>query len=370
MAAHVAARSLHLSATCTARKDTAMIRTQHRPMHRQRGLALLAVFITIVALGTRAGRPEPAEAQQLPYARLCTAINYSNYGGLCYWAYARAIADLNTLATRSGNPAEPTWNDIVSSIQTSGTSMAVYELPNFQGRCESFAANAQDNDLRDNWIGNDRISSLKLGEPCPQATQPHVPQDLTVMQVSSTGPSAAYLKAFWKFPTASFPGTWFKVWYRPNASGPWTVPTTAAGVTSIYNIGPVASEARYEFFVQACDSRGCWAGPDSKLSYRPQPVYFQMPPKAPSGVRISWPAGGTVATVQWTDTSTTETRFDVGYRGLGWPNPWIQMTTPANATSASVSGLPGGGRYFIAVRACNGSLCSVWTETYVPPPAP
>lgn len=47
----------------------------------------------------------------------------------------------------------------------SGTVVAAYEHTNFGGRCETFRAD--DADLRNNSIGNDTISSLRLGQACP-----------------------------------------------------------------------------------------------------------------------------------------------------------------------------------------------------------
>jgi hypothetical protein len=75
------------------------------------------------------------------------------------------VPDLRAFTTP--NPAEPTWDNIASSVVATGANVALYELPNYQGRCETTRAGAQDADLRNNYIGNDRISSLRVGATCP-----------------------------------------------------------------------------------------------------------------------------------------------------------------------------------------------------------
>jgi hypothetical protein len=66
------------------------------------------------------------------------------------------VPDLRTLG----------FNDSATALVVpAGTKVAVYEHLNYQGLCEELTAS--DPDLRNNPIGHDRITSLRVGQSCP-----------------------------------------------------------------------------------------------------------------------------------------------------------------------------------------------------------
>lgn len=81
-------------------------------------------------------------------------------------------ADLNytgnslTMSGDIANLSSFNFNDITTSLRVStGTRVAAFADANYLGACEEFAAS--DGDLRNNRIGDDRISSLLLNQRCP-----------------------------------------------------------------------------------------------------------------------------------------------------------------------------------------------------------
>jgi hypothetical protein len=76
------------------------------------------------------------------------------------------VPDLRAVATPPNTANEPTWDNIVSSVAATGVSVALYQFPNYQGRCETLRAGAQDSDLRNNLLGNDMLSSFKVNATC------------------------------------------------------------------------------------------------------------------------------------------------------------------------------------------------------------
>jgi hypothetical protein len=114
--------------------------------------AVVGVTATILALAW--GVPTPAEAQTAQVATLYQDINYG--GANASFFAGNSYRDLANFG----------WNDRASSIRVSaGTVVAMYSDIDFGGRCETFRAD--DADLRNNTIGNDAISSLRIGVACP-----------------------------------------------------------------------------------------------------------------------------------------------------------------------------------------------------------
>jgi hypothetical protein len=71
------------------------------------------------------------------------------------------------ITTNVGNLSNSPWyfNDQVSSLKLEGiTSIAVYDLENFGGTCETITKNMAD--LGDSFIGNDKITSIKINADC------------------------------------------------------------------------------------------------------------------------------------------------------------------------------------------------------------
>ena len=119
-----------------------------------RRLARTAVGLTATVLALGLGLPTPAEAQTAQVATLYQDINYG--GASASFFTANNYRDLAPFG----------WNDRASSIRvTAGTVVAMYSDIDFAGRCETFRAD--DGDLRNNTIGNDAISSLRVGVACP-----------------------------------------------------------------------------------------------------------------------------------------------------------------------------------------------------------
>lgn len=123
----------------------------HRRSVRRR-VALAAVGLTAMTVATGLSLAAPASAQVTGTVVLYADINY---GGVSFGYGPGTYSNIGS-----------TWNDRASSIRVpAGTVVSVYEDGGFGGRCETFRGN--DADLRDNPIGNDTITALKVGQPCP-----------------------------------------------------------------------------------------------------------------------------------------------------------------------------------------------------------
>lgn len=124
-----------------------------RPAVRRRVARAIAGLAAplLLAAGLAVGVAAPAGAET-PTVWLTSDINY---GGATVQLSSN-VADLSTLG----------FNDRTSSIIVpAGTVVAAFDAWNFLGRCETFRVS--DPDLRNNVVGNDTISSLWVGRPCP-----------------------------------------------------------------------------------------------------------------------------------------------------------------------------------------------------------
>jgi hypothetical protein len=100
------------------------------------------------------GLPAPAGAQVTGTVQIYEHINYTGSS----WGFPTGGSHANLGSIN--------FNDRTSSIRVpAGTVVAAFEHGNFEGRCETFRAN--DSDLRNNLIGQDSISSLRIGQACP-----------------------------------------------------------------------------------------------------------------------------------------------------------------------------------------------------------
>jgi hypothetical protein len=112
-----------------------------------RALVVLPAMVIALSLGVSA----PARAVT-PTATLYSA---GWYGG----------TPLQLTGSFSDLPAYG-FNDVASSIRVpAGVVVSVFEHVNWFGRCETFRAD--DDNLTNNAIGNDTISSVRVGVPCP-----------------------------------------------------------------------------------------------------------------------------------------------------------------------------------------------------------
>ncbi len=129
------------------------MQTIERPRRSEpRRLRLAALALTTMMLALGLGLTGSAGAQVAG-----TVVMYENinYGGAS-----------RSFAVGSYSNVGSDWNDRASSIRVpSGTVVSVYVDGGFGGRCENLRSD--DADLRDNPIGNDTITSLKVGQACP-----------------------------------------------------------------------------------------------------------------------------------------------------------------------------------------------------------
>jgi hypothetical protein len=85
-------------------------------------------------------------------------------------------------------------------------------------------------------------------------------------------------------------------------------------------------------------------------------------PASPAGLTVSRTVGACppTASLQWTDASSNETRFEVEMETDG-DAVWVAAATlPVGATSWTSGALVYGHTYAFRVRACNGTYCSDW----------
>ncbi|HSU13309.1 SdrD B-like domain-containing protein [Longimicrobium sp.] len=82
-------------------------------------------------------------------------------------------------------------------------------------------------------------------------------------------------------------------------------------------------------------------------------------PAVPTGVTVS--ALDSTVTLAWTDASTNETRFEVERRGGGTPI-FGRVASPGPGVQTLVDPVAGNSFYGYRVRACNGNVCSAFTD--------
>jgi hypothetical protein len=172
--------------------------TMRRPL-------LAAMTLATVATSALMPATTPAAAQSAVFATLFENVNYF---GRSTTLYANT-PDLKTVG----------FNDMASSLTVPlGTKVALYEHANYLGACTAFTAN--DPDLRDNFVLNDRVSSVRFGQDCP------------LQLYDSAGYNGPY-RLFWSdvpnLGTHSFdntvaslrvpPGTKVAAWSDPNYGG-------------------------------------------------------------------------------------------------------------------------------------------------------
>lgn len=127
------------------------MRTRRRSVTHRLAQATAGVTATL-ALGL--GLPAPAGAQVTGTVQIYADINY----GGSSWGFP--------MGGNHPNLGSISFNDRISSIRVpAGTVVAAFEHSNYEGRCETFRVN--DSDLRNNLIGQDSITSLRIGQPCP-----------------------------------------------------------------------------------------------------------------------------------------------------------------------------------------------------------
>jgi hypothetical protein len=170
---------------------------------RRRRLAASGLTTMMLALGL--GLTAPAGAQVSGTVVLYEDINYGGASrGFAAGSYSNIGSD---------------WNDRASSIRVpSGTVVSVYVDGGFGGRCENLRSD--DSDLRNNPIGNDTITALKVGQACPPRLYDDPNYGGSYQQFFTSIPDlAAYGFSNRAESMTLQPGTFVSLYDQPNYTG-------------------------------------------------------------------------------------------------------------------------------------------------------
>jgi hypothetical protein len=164
--------------------------------------------------------------------------------------------------------------------------------------------------------------------------------------------------------------THYRVAYRRYIQPDITWVDLAANTAS-FTLSSLGPGQTYHFYVQACNGALCtYSTPGVVLGTTPGGVA----PAKPAGASI----GTTTATsiqVNWTDTATTESRYEVSWVQFG-SSTYIKQDLPVGATTYTIPGLTSPQSYYVWVRACYDVQCSdyfgldAWTDGTPLPAAP
>lgn len=122
----------------------------------RRAVLIAAIMMAVATVGIVGRRLAPWSGASGGTATLCTE---ASYGGTCQTFTASTI-DLG----KSGGVSNRTASS-AKGLSTSGTIISLYSQTGYNGVCETFTSD--DSRLGDNTIGNDSVSSIKLGDTCP-----------------------------------------------------------------------------------------------------------------------------------------------------------------------------------------------------------
>ena len=115
----------------------------------------------------------------------------------------------------------------------------------------------------------------------------------------------------------------------------------------------------YHSWVRACAANLCTAWTGVLTAVTPG----ALPPDRPTGHSLG-AITNTSISMSWVDNATTEQSNVVAYTQEG-TNNWQVISLPANTTTWTHTGLYGGPRWVYFVQACNGALCSQWSDGVV-----
>ena len=201
-----------------------------------------------------------------------------------------------------------------------------------------------------------RLNVNKANQTCPVPLPP--------INLSVTAVSSSQINLTWTDQSTSETG--FQIERKTGAGGTYAlIVTTAANATTYSNSG-LAEGTTYFYRVRAVNSYG-----NSAYSNEASAMLVSPPP-APtlSATAVS----SSQINLTWTDQSNNETGFQIERKtGTGGTYALI-VTTAANATTYSNSGLAGGTTYFYRVRAVNSAGNSAYSNeasatTQISPPA-
>ena len=191
------------------------------------------------------------------------------------------------------------------------------------------------------------------------AMPPAAPTDLEATAASATSARLAWTDA-------SSDETSFVIQYREESASDWTLSPSEAGAdaTAWTATGLEAGKA-YVFRIYAKHSTNGLSSPSNEARTSDLGA-----PRAPSGL-AAMAAGSTTLNLTWTDNASDETDFLVEYRSGAETWMAASSTPPADAESATVTGLRAsrGYEFRVSARNARGAAAS-GSATVVMPPAP
>ncbi len=179
----------------------------------------------------------------------------------------------------------------------------------------------------------------------------------TPANFSGTVESATEVRLNWT--GASPPPDRYELERGPSAAGPFAPVAMPAGSATTYLDSGLMTGAtvwyRLRAVVQSVPS--AWAGP-----IRQTPFAINSPPNAPTALPVSTATESSLV-INWTDTSTNESGFEV-QRAPAAQGPFFTFATPGpNATTVTDTGLAPGTPFHYRVRSINASGASDYSLT-------
>jgi len=242
------------------------------------------------------------------------------------WSNNNTSGATSNVVQRSGNGGS-TWTTLAS---VSATATAYTDSTASAGATYAYRVYASNGSVNS---GNSNVATV--------TTIPAAPQNVT-----ATAVSASQINLAWANVTGA---TGFRL-DRSTDGATWgTVATLGTGVTSFASTGLTAGTTYY-YRVLATNGSGTSAA-SATVSAKTAAAGTTAVPNAASNFS-AWSTSNTTAQLVWQDNSSNETGFKVSYSldGTHW---YVLGTTAANVTSAQVSGLSYGTRYFFRVTATN-----------------
>ncbi len=281
---------------------------------------------------------QPCAAPTAGQVVLYQAITYDLSNGWVCETFATADPDLRDNLV---------GNDTVSSVKVGpSTQVELCQAIDYGPVCETLTTDAPD--LRNNPVGNDTVTSLRVGPAAPDTTAPSAPTG-----VVATATSATQVNLSWTAATDAVGVTGYEI-YRETTSTPTVPATLLATVTTVTSYSDTTATAgtSYSYTVKAKDAAG-----NVSAASTAAPVTTPSAPTAPSAptnlTAIS-PRGSTKVNLTWTDTATNETGYRV-YRRVSGATTWSlrKDNLPVNTASFTDTNVVKGKKYDYYVAAFN-----------------
>jgi len=183
-----------------------------------------------------------------------------------------------------------------------------------------------------------------------QQTPPTAPNSLT-----ASAASASQINLSWTDNSNNETG--FEIDRATSATGPWSqIASTAAG-TTVFSDNGLAAASTYYYRARATNVAG-----DSPHSNSANATTAQAVPTTPGSLSASAVSPSQIY-LSWTDTSNSETGFEID-RATSAAGPWSQIATiSANVTLFADNGLNASSTYYYRVRAANAAGDSPHSNT-------